>query len=274
VIEPRACTQGSILLEVAAPKKKVPTAAKAQPPELFWQRHQGQIVAGFAAAIALAIVTAFVGVFTGFFNNIIDSRVQAKLAPLEQRIDRLQSDVSEINGELKRIAAATPESSPSIVVAQLRSELEEAKRNPSDAGRKLRSIQARLLTANSDTDGYWPLVFSVITERSILVTGMKAPPKPRVNVFENMRSTGSRELIHGGYIELRGTIGEGNIVDSWVEFDASHPVRLINVRFIHCVLVFRGFGSFNIQSPPPAIRKLGRELLAAADLNDVRISDD
>ncbi len=69
-------------------------------------------------------------------------------------------------------------------------------------------------------------------------------------------------------VELGGVIEGVDFVNSWVEFDLSQPLTLVNVHFIHCVLVFRGL---SIESPSPSYRQVARQILAS-DVTDVKVS--
>ncbi len=172
------------------------------PQRSFWMKHQGPIVGGFAGALALAVIAGVVAITSGYIDHKIDGRIDAKLKPFSEKLDTIQREIPELQGELKRIADSTPvrtindaaTASPQRLadnLAQVRVRLDQAREKGEKAtDTALAAIQSTLLRVDEKSPGYWPLVFSLISFRSIVITGSKAPPKPRVSVLSNVMVSG------------------------------------------------------------------------------------
>ena len=209
------------------------------------------------------------GILAGVPGLFIDSRIHSALDPLQEKITLLQTDVAEIKGELKRIAARTAiddaaNSPPALLAANLPRLQEALKdfRNPERQlpDRSTSEIQAKLLKVDASAPGYWPFVFDLISYRSILITGLTSPSTAKASEMSNVTMRGTATGVKGGYVRLSGRIEGVRFADSWVEFDASKSLTLKDVHFDHCVLVFVGFDP---RAPAPSIQKLGLEILAA-----------
>lgn len=192
---------------VAARKKKVSPSPSSVPPATLWERHQSSIVNGVVGAVALIVVSLMVAIFGGYVDHRTDARIDAKVGPINQRLEQLQSSVSEIQGELKRIASRHPsvdrqpvrtiENAAAVSPGQLATTLtalrtavnlakETGERPPDQA---LAIIQSKLLNVDASSPGYWPLVFDLVSYRSILITGVTSPPSPKLNVLTGFTCT-------------------------------------------------------------------------------------
>jgi hypothetical protein len=217
----------------------------------------------------MPIIVLLIGGGGWTLNLYVDSRVRDRLQPLTEKITQLQTDLSEIKGELKRISArAVVEDAASAPLARLATQLVNVRTAMKDARalqqslpeRSILEIQGKLLKVDNNARGYWPLVFDLIGYRSIVITGLTSPPSGKVHEMSDVSMSGGDDRVGGGYVRLSGNIEGVRFVGTWVEFDASKPVVLKNVHFDHCVLVFVGFDP---QTPDPSIQHLAREILAA-----------
>jgi hypothetical protein len=234
-----------------------------------WFKRNGFSFALIGTSIALVTWLVGNGVLRAPFALYVDSRVNSGLRPLTEKITQLQVDVGEIKGELKRIAdLRTIEDSAGASPAQLAKHLEKLRNVLVEARRTaeplpdqaVSEIQAKLLKVDAASPGYWPLVFDLISYRSIIVTGLTSPPVANAIEFTDVAANPLGKGVLGGYLRLGGIIDGVRFEGSWIEFDANRPVKLKNVHFDHCVLVFVGFGP---APPAPPIQRLVRELLAS-----------
>jgi hypothetical protein len=231
----------------------------------------------FASSIALLTLLVGGGIGKVFLDLYVDSRVNSGLWPVTQTLTQLQVDLGEIKGELKRIAAlrviedaagASPEQLATNL-QNLQKVLIEAKRSEQPLpDRPISEIQAKLLKVDASSSGYWPFVFDLISYRSIIITGLRSPPKATASEMSNVIMRGFNNGVTGGYVKVSGNIVGVRFANSWVEFDADNPAILKDVHFDHCVLVFVGFGA---EAPSPHIQRMVKQILAS-NLSEFTVS--
>jgi hypothetical protein len=186
-------------------------------------------------------------------------------------------DLGEIKGELKRIAAlrviedaagASPERLATNL-QNLQKVLIEAKRLDQPLpDRPISEIQTKLLKVDSTSSGYWPFVFDLISYRSIIITGLRSPPKAIASEMSNVIMQSLNNGVTGGYVKVSGNIVGVRFANSWVEFDADNPATLKDVHFDHCVFVFVGFGA---DAPSPHIQRMVQQI-SASNLSEFTVS--
>ena len=212
-----------------------------------------------------AIITATLG-YMAWLGVTLNSQ-SLTLTRIDQTLGFIQQSLPARN-----VIGTAANLTPRVLSAELSAVHATLKReNPSTAkmpDSDLAKIQTNLLSINpASAPSYWPLVFDLISYRSIAAAGLPAPPVGRLELY-NVRLPG--QLFRNKNVRLGGLIEGVVFIDSWVAFDSKIPVVLKDVRFERCVLVFLGFDT---QSPSPEIKKFGHDLIASAvDIKDFHIT--
>lgn len=207
---------------------------------LNWVRHVG----GAAVAVAL-FATVLSGAIAGWVEAFHRGQSEARFE--QKTTDRLADIEAEIlileaaqhpKAALQKIEALPDaelsKSLPALHAAVARPVSEVA---PDRTG--LAALGARLAQINANSTDYWPTVLEFIRFASNGLASNAPPPgKPNLiltnDTFVNvgqLTSPGLRIVLDGG--ELKNVTITGDRITF-----TTHPVRLINVRFVDCAFEF------------------------------------
>lgn len=235
------------------------------------------IAASLVASLAASLLTLLGILASGYLNTRIDDRIDAKLKPtsdgiieLRHTVEKIQSQVSEMSGELKRIFLDNAKSLNPDELAERLPKVKDALQAVSSSGyplspTTLAALRSKLARIQPNVLDYWPTAFYVVNlESRSFVLGLNLKPASLAFGGVNQGISFERSIVN--------LSGPGELIDSTfreclVQFSDTNPLKLKNVRFIRCEFLLP-----ITEHPESAIEAIGKELLSVSNLENVTVS--